>query len=112
MRTAAELRERKMNELEARFASDYLGLLQLGGELQWYEFEPWRLRLGGSAFYRPDFGALDSVGQIINYETKGHWREAARARIKIAAARFPMMRFFAVQWDRKGGGWVFEEFGP
>jgi hypothetical protein len=100
-----------MNALEERFATDVLALLVLAKEISWWEFEPLRLRLGGSAFYRPDFVAVDAKGQVVCYEVKGHWREAARARIKIAAERFPWMRFHAVKHDRRGG-WIYETFEP
>ena len=99
-----------MNATESRFASDVLSPLLAAGELQWFEFEPLRLRLAGSAFYRPDFVCVDKAGQTICYEVKGHWREAARVRIKVAAERFPWMRFHAVKLTREG--WSFEEFEP
>lgn len=111
MDTAVELRDRKMNQLEERFERDYLAPLLMGREVQWYEFEPMRFRLGGSAFYRPDFVAIDKAGQVIAHEVKGHWREAARARIKIAAGRFPWVRFYAWRHDARAG-WSHESFEP
>ncbi len=110
--TAVEVRSEKMNALESAFAVDVLGLQLAGKLIQWFEFEPVRLRLGGSAFYRPDFLVVDGVGQVIGYEVKGHWREAARARIKIAASRFPWIRFIAVRRDRRSGQWNYESFEP
>lgn len=111
MQTAVQFRDPKMNALESRFALEYLKPLLLAGEIRWFEFEPMRFRLGGSAFYKPDFVVIDGIGQVLSYETKGHWREAARARIKIAAERFPWVRFVAVKHTR-GTGWTFEDFGP
>lgn len=98
-----------MNALESRFAKEYLDLLRLGGEIQWWRYEPMRFRIGSSAFYKPDFVVLDAVGQVVAYETKGHWREAARARIKVAADLFPWVRFIGVT---SSNGWTFEEFHP
>jgi len=109
--TAVEVRSDKMNKLESDFAAEVLALQLAGGLIRWYEFEPMRLRLGGSAFYRPDFIVIDGIGQVLAYETKGHWREAARARIKIAASRFPWIRFVAVKRDR-WGKWNYESFEP
>jgi len=111
MDTAVQLRQREMNRLESLFVKEILSLQLAGGLIRWYDFEPMRLRLGGSAFYKPDFIVIDGIGQVISYETKGHWREAARVRIKIAAARFPWIRFTAVTQDR-AGRWEFEEFDP
>lgn len=111
IQTTVTMHGRKMNTLESAFAAEWL-VPQLAAKLiQWFEFEPVRLRLGGSAFYKPDFLVIDANGQIVAYETKGHWREAARARIKIAAGRFPWIRFLAVKMDRRTG-WEFEEFEP
>ena len=101
-----------MNKLEARFASDWLELQRLGGEIQWWKYQPMRFRLGGSAFYKPDFVVVDATGQVIAYETKGYWREASRARIKVAAEGFPWVRFVGVRWKRGGDGWEFERFSP
>jgi len=42
------------------------------------------------------------------HETKGHWREAARVRIKVAADLYPWFKFVAVKWDKKQ--WVYEDF--
>jgi len=46
-------------------------------------------------------------GRLEAHEVKGVWREDARAKIKIAAALFPL-KFFAVA--RSGHGWSVEEF--
>lgn len=102
-----------MNKLEARFATEVLELQRLGGQIQWWAYEPMNFRIGGTAFYRPDFVVVDGIGQVVAYETKGHWREAARVRIKIAADRYPWVRFVGVQLaSGVRGGWSFEEFHP
>lgn len=111
MRTQVTLAASKMNALEQRFATEYLEPLRLGGELQWWAFEPMNFRIGGTAFYRPDFIVVDGIGQVLAYETKGHWREAARVRIKVAADLVPWMRFVAVTIDKRGQ-WEFEQFDP
>ena len=50
-------------------------------------------------------------GVIEMHEVKGYWTEDARAKIKVAANKFPF-RFVAVykQAKKDGGGWRFEEF--
>jgi hypothetical protein len=97
---------RKMNKLESAYERHLYGLLNVG-EVLWYRFEPMRLRLANGAYYKPDFGVKIRDGSLEFHETKGHWREAARVRIKVAAELFPF-RFIAV--TRKNGGWAREEF--
>lgn len=50
-------------------------------------------------------------GVIEMHEVKGYWTEDARAKIKVAANKFPF-RFVAVykQAKKDGGGWRIEEF--
>jgi hypothetical protein len=45
------------------------------------------------------------------HEVKGRWADDARAKIKIAADRYPM-RFVAIKAKPKkdGGGWAVGEF--
>ena len=99
-----------MNGLEADYA-DRLGLLQLAGEIQVWRFGSLRFHLGGGAWYKPDFLVVLPDGLVELHETKGHWREAARVRIKVAAAAFPEFRFVAVT-KPKGQDWTFEEIEP
>jgi hypothetical protein len=100
-----------MNTLEERFATEFLEPMRLGGEIQWWAYEPMRFRIGGSAFYKPDFVVVDGNGQVVAYETKGVWREAAKVRIRVAADRFPWVHFIAVQVSPRGG-FDYESFGP
>ena len=93
--------------LEEGYAKQ-LELLHLGGEIQWWRYEGIRLHLGGGAWYKPDFVYLDNKGQIHIHETKGHWMEAARVRIKVASELYPMFRFVAVK--RKNRQFEYEEF--
>lgn len=95
-----------MNKLEGAYAQ-HLDLLKHAGEVLWWRFAPMRLRLADGAYYKPDFGVLTRDCLFEIHETKGHWREAARVRIKVAAEIFPF-RFIAIKRD--GGNWVREEF--
>lgn len=106
-----ELAEATMNRTEARFASQ-LEVRRRAGELQWWAFEPMKLRLARGAWYTGDFVALEDSGQLTLYEVKGHWEVAARVRIKVAAALYPWLRIVAVKATRGGGAWTFEEIKP
>lgn len=64
-----------------------------------------------AARYTPDFAVMLADGVIEMHEVKGYWTEDARAKIKVAANKFPF-RFVAVykQAKKDGGGWRIEEF--
>lgn len=101
--------KRVMNATEARFA-DQLEMLKRSEQIIDWRFEALRFRLSGEgakkvSYYKPDFLAV-YPSQFVIYEVKGHWREAARARIKIAAGMYPWFMWVAVQWKNKE--WVFE----
>jgi len=94
----------KMNKLEAKYA-DHLQLQLRADEILWWDWQPIRVKLATGAWYTPDFGVVNTKGQYECHETKGHWREAARVRIKVAAECHPF-KFIAIQW--KKGQWVYE----
>lgn len=96
------------NELERAYSMRLASRLQTG-EILWWDYEPFRLRIGKGAWYRPDHAVLELDGSMVLVEVKGFWREAARVRIKVAAERYPMFRFCAVTRER-GGAWKTEEF--
>lgn len=96
-----------MNKLEESYAV-HLTLLANAGEIKGYLYESIKFRLADGAWYMPDFTVWMPDGSLEVHEVKGHWREAAKVRIKVAAERFPMYRFISVQ--RKGVAWVFEGF--
>jgi hypothetical protein len=103
-----------LNKTEAAYLS-HLEILKRAGEIVWIgEHESIAFRIadgegkGKKASYRPDFPVLDRDGRLVLFEVKGHWREAARLRIKVAASTFGF-RFVAVQ--KQGERWSYEEFG-
>ena len=100
------LPEREMNKTEMAYQAE-LELRRRVGEVIWYGFEVLKFRLAKDTFYTPDFIVMLADGRLEVHEVKGFWREDARAKIKIAAALFPM-KFVAV--TRSGQGWSFEEF--
>ena len=97
---------RQMNSLESRYAIE-LEALRLAGEIQWWRFEAIRLRLADKTYYNPDFAVM-VAGRLEFRETKGHWEDDSRAKIKIAAELFPCFRFVAVR--RVKGQWETEEW--
>lgn len=100
----------KMNKLEADYGA-YLDLPRATSfRIANWQFGSVRLHLGGGAWYKPDFIVWLSDGGVEVHEVKGHWREAARVRIKVAASKFPCWLFLAV--TRKDGVWQSEEIRP
>lgn len=94
------------SELERKHAQQ-LEIRRQTGEIRKWWYEPAAWNLGGGTKYRPDFMVLNNDWTIEFHETKGHWREAAKVRIKIASSKFPF-RFVAVQCVK--GKWTFTEF--
>jgi hypothetical protein len=94
------------SKLEAAYAL-WLDSQLLRGTIREWAYEPESLRLGQGAWYKPDFRVVTTDGFVEMHETKGFWREAARLRIKSAAALHPY-RFIAIQKDKQG--WRVEEF--
>lgn len=92
--------ERAMNKTEAEFAQ-HLEFRKAAGELVWWAFEPFRIRLADDTYYRPDFVTVDKSERTEIYEVKGHMREAARVRLKVAVEKLPY-KFFLVR-KHKGG---------
>lgn len=108
----------KMNGLEKKYAQ-HLEERKLCREIVDYRFEPMKLRLAPSTFLDMDFlvvladtrfEALPLVVEL--HETKGHWEDDARVKIKVAATMFPWWRFVGVQWNKAMKDWKFEEFKP
>lgn len=99
----------RMNGLEARYAGR-LEAMKRGGKLVCWKFEEIKLRMADGTFYTPDFFIMLPDGSVGFHETKGFWRDDARAKIKIAAELYPMFFFVAVQWEAKEKEWKFERF--
>ncbi len=107
-----------MNRTERAYAQQ-LELRRRAGELQWWAFEPLKLRLADSTFYTPDFVVLLADGTLEAHEvkatwTKGRhrgragWQEDARVKVKVAASLFPWIQFVAL--NPLAGGWNEERF--
>jgi hypothetical protein len=100
-----------MNKTEAAYDA-HLAAEEHAGRVLWRKFEGMRLRLADNTFYTPDFAVLAEDGVLECHEVKGYWGDDDRAKIKVAAAMYPL-RFIAVRVRAKkdGGGWERETFG-
>lgn len=114
-RASAKARPRpvpgSMNKLEAKYASELKSRLNKG-EIEWWSFEPFRLRLAEGCFYVPDFVVLHPDGEIEIVEVKGRWYDGAKEKVKVAANRFWYFRFTVVFPipKKSGGGWRTETY--
>lgn len=97
----------QMNKTEAAYA-EQLELERQAGEVAWWAFEGMKFRLADNTFYTPDFIVMLKDGLLQAREVKGRWEDDARAKIKIAAALFPL-QFIAIKKSKLG--WEREEFG-
>ncbi|WJZ69964.1 DUF1064 domain-containing protein [Vibrio phage PVP-XSN] len=96
----------KMNKTEQEYEQQ-LKWRQRAGEIAWYKFEGVKLRLADSTFYTPDFFVMLSDGTLEVHEVKGHWRDDARVKIKVAADMYP---FVFIAATKKGSKFTFEQF--
>lgn len=104
------LKSGQMNKTEAAYAQE-LEARKNAQELLWYVFEGVTLKLADGCRYTPDFAVLRADGVMEMHEVKGYWQDDAKAKIKVAADKFPF-KFIAVYKRPKkdGGGWKVEEF--
>jgi len=107
-----------MNKLEQRFwemvqesieEEDFIDLGGRGLSPLECRYECTTLKLAKDLRYTPDFQIISRDGHIWFFETKGFWRDDARAKIKMAAEKFQEYRFVSASWTKKDG-WKFEEF--
>ncbi len=96
----------KMNKTEAAYART-LEARKHAGEIVWWVFEPFNLRLADRTFYKVDFGVMLANGELECHEVKGFWTDDAKVKIKVAARLFPF-RFVAVYM--KGARFEYEIF--
>lgn len=92
--------KRGMNAMESEYAH-VLECQRQRGEIEWWGYECFRLRLAFGAWYKPDFAVITVSGELEFHETKGFFREAANVRLKVAAERYPFLRFYLVRKSRK-----------
>ena len=97
-----------MNKTEA----EYAGMLEArkrAGEVAWYAFEPFKIRLADRTFYDVDFGVMLADGRLQVHEVKGGWiTDDGKVKLKVAAEHFPA-EFFLCQ--KAKGKWTIETLG-
>lgn len=86
-----------------------LEVLKAAGEILDFGFERLKLRLADGAWFTPDLDVVFPDLHVEIEEIKGHWREAAMVRIKVAAEQFPCFKFTALR--RVKGAWERQHFG-
>jgi hypothetical protein len=99
--------EKGQNKLEARFDRK-LADEKHAGIIADYWFEEVKFRLAYKLHYTPDFVVALPDWTMRVFEVKGVWRDDARCKIKMAAAKYPHIRWVAVRWI--GREWVYETF--
>lgn len=92
-----------MNKTEAAYELE-LRARKMAGEVRWYGFECVKLRLADGAWYCPDFLVELADGSIEAHETKGHMREAAAVRLKVARELHPWLTVVIVKAQSQRGG--------
>lgn len=92
-----------------RTYAGHLETLRIAGEVAWWGHEKIRVRLGTGAWFKVDFMVIFPDGHWEAHEIKGHMREAANIRIKVAASLYPWP-FFIVRPSK--GGWSYVQVKP
>ena len=96
------------NKWESSYARLILEPRRLAGLIKWYGFEAssWRIAEASDgakgAKYCPDFTVIRDDGSVYFVEVKGHWKEAARLRVKVFVNEYPF-ELHIVRWV--GGKW-------
>lgn len=103
----------KMNRTEAEYGLLLEALLR-AGDIEWYGFEAFNLKLADKTYFKPDF-VVKRNGLTEFHEVKakrrgsavGHFEDDARVKIKVAAAKFPYKFVAVIRGDRD---WETEEW--
>lgn len=91
----------RMNKTERRYAA-VLESRRKAGEILWWDFEVFRLRLGPKCFYNIDFAVVNQNHEIEIHEVKGGFiRDDASVKLKAAAEKYPFLRFFLCQYKKR-----------
>jgi hypothetical protein len=93
-----------MNKTEQRFLDWYIAPRVAAGDIVWWAFEGIKLKLAPSTFVTADFNVMFASRELWLFDVKGAKHlveEDARAKLKIAADKYPLPLFLA--WpDGKG----------
>jgi hypothetical protein len=88
-----------MNGTERRRAIE-LEAKKRDGQIREWRFEQVTLKLAPDCRYTPDFYVIENDGRVRMEETKGHWRDDAKVKIRLAARLFPEFEFVALLWSK------------
>lgn len=101
--------EKGQNKTEAKFDRRLADDKHAGLILD-YWFEGVKFRLADNTFLTPDFVVAMPDGSMIVYEVKGGFtREDARVKIKVAADRYPFLRWVVAKYVNRE--WQYELIG-
>lgn len=89
------------SKAEARYAQ-LLERQRRAGQIESWRYEAITLRIGLGARYSPDFLVVTNDGRMRLVEVKGHMKEAARVRLRVAVEMYPQFSWLLV-WSKKGG---------
>lgn len=82
---------------------------KLAGEVIWYRFHPFNVRLADNTHYRPDVLVLSADGHLEIHEIKGSFTsEMGNIKIKLCAEVLPVFRMIKV--SKTKAGFTYEEF--
>lgn len=106
-----------MNKTEARYAQ-YLEEQKAARVIQYYAFEPWKVRIADDCYYIPDFLVLDANGHLSLHDAKAWWKkskkvgvkEDAMVKMKAVAALYPFLTML-MTWE-VDGRWEQRVFPP
>jgi hypothetical protein len=83
------LKSGAMNRTEREY-SQMLEMRKHAGEIVWYAFEPFKIRLADRTFYDVDFAVMLATGHLEVHEVKGGFiTDDGRVKLKVAAELFP-----------------------
>jgi predicted nuclease of restriction endonuclease-like RecB superfamily len=93
------------NDWEREFGERVLPNLLDGGGIIWFEYEPFKIKIGTGVYIIPDFIAMRPNRNLIVYEVKGFQRPVWNVKWKIFKDRyFDLFTDFYLA-VKKGGVW-------
>ena len=97
----------KLNKTEAAFG-EHLRRLFPGAAVHEQAIT---LRLANGCRYSPDVVVVEQPGSLVRaYEVKGHMRDDAAVKLKVAATAYPWISFYLV--TQRGGTWEIDRVFP
>ena len=102
MYALGRLKTGERNKTESAYEA-LLKQRQMAGEVAWFRFEGVKLRLADNTFLTVDFAVMRADGVLEMHEVKGFMQDDANAKLKVAAAMYPMV--FKLVRKAKGGEW-------